>query len=140
MRTAGCLVGLTLLLAATGCARIVPPMTCSAGMGLPVIVFTLYFGESISGRRDLTDAEWQQFLDGTITPNLPNGYTHWDAQGAWMNPVTRKTIKEPTKVLAVALPVSEASLASVNRIREGYQSQFHQQIVGMTAGQACGTF
>jgi hypothetical protein len=54
--------------------------------------------------------------------------------------MARKTIKEPTKVLAVALPVSEASLAAVNRIRDAYQIQFHQQIVGMTAAQACGTF
>ncbi len=131
---------MALLLAAAGCARTVPPMTCAAGMGPPVIVFTLYFGELIGGRRDLTVAEWQQFLDGTITPNLPNGYTVWDALGAWMNPMTRKTIKEPTKVLAVALPVSEGSLASVNRIREEYQIQFRQQIVGMTAAQACGAF
>jgi hypothetical protein len=140
MRAAGGLFGLALLLAATGCARTVPPMTCAAGMGPPVIVFTLYFGESISGRRDLTDAEWQQFVDSTITPNLPNGYTLWNAHGAWMSPMTRKTIKEPTKVLAVALPVSEASLVSVNRIRDAYQIQFHQEIVGMTAAQACGAF
>ena len=140
MRKAGRLFGLAMLLAASGCARVVPPMTCAAGMGPPVIVFTLYFGESVGGRRDLTDAEWRQFLDGTVTPNLPNGYTVWDARGAWMNPMTRKTIKEATKVLAVALPVNEASLDTVNRIRDAYRIQFHQQIVGMTSAQACGAF
>ena len=115
-------------------------MSCAAGMGPPVIVFSLYFGESIPGRDDLTKAEWQHFLDATVTPYLPNGYTVWDANGAWMNPMTRKTIKEPTKILAVALPVSQASLDAVNQVREAYQVQFHQQIVGMTAAQACGAF
>jgi hypothetical protein len=32
------------------------------------------------------------------------------------------------------------SLAAINRIRTAYQIQFHQQLVGMTVGYACGTF
>ncbi len=103
-------------------------------------VFTLYFGQSVAGRPDVTDAEWDRFRDGTITPNLPDGYTVWDARGAWMNPRTRTTIKEPSKVLAVALPAGPAGLVAVNRVREAYQRDFHQQAVGLTSAEGCGAF
>ena len=109
-------------------------------MGPPVLVFTLFFGQSVAGRDNVTDNEWSAFLDDTVTINLPNGYTVIDANGAWMNPVTHMTIKEPTKVLVVALPFATGSLAIVNRIRTEYQVRFHQQLVGMTTGPACGAF
>ena len=105
-----------------------------------MLVFTLFFGKAISGRGDLTDQEWQSFLDDTITANLPNGYTVLDAQGAWINPVTRKTIKEATRIVVAALPDVRGSVASVNRVRTDYQVKFQQQLVGMTVEHACGAF
>ncbi|WP_158258675.1 DUF3574 domain-containing protein [Rhodopila globiformis] len=105
-----------------------------------MLVFNLFFGKSIPRRGDLTQAEWQQFLDDSVTVNLPNGYTVVDASGAWMDPTTRRTIKEASKLLIVALPVTPLSLAAVNRIRNEYQSRFRQQLVGMTVEPACGSF
>jgi hypothetical protein len=113
---------------------------CAPGLGAPVTVFTLFFGESIPARADLTPAEWQGFLDDTLTANLPNGYTVIDGRGAWMNPVTHKTIHEPTKIVIAALPDVPASLAAINRVRTTYQIRFHQQLVGMVTRAACGAF
>lgn len=103
-------------------------------------IFTLYLGTAIPNRYDLTDNEWRAFRDQTVTANLPNGYTVLDGSGGWMNPITRKTIKERTKVLIAALPETPDSLAAIERIRTAYQVNFHQQLVGMTVEQACGTF
>jgi Protein of unknown function (DUF3574) len=132
-----CIAGL-----AAGLAACMGPMapSCTPGMGQPVLVFSLFFGKSIPGRGDLTHAEWQQFLDDTVTVNLPNGYTVVDASGAWMNPTTRETIREASKLLIVALPVTPLSLAAVDRIRTAYQARFQQQLVGMTMEHACGSF
>jgi hypothetical protein len=113
---------------------------CAPGMGAPMTTFTLYLGKAISGRGDLTEKEWQSFLDDTVTADLPNGYTILDASGAWMNPITRKTINEASKVLIVALPETPDSLMAVNRIRRDYQIKFHQQLVGMTVERVCGAF
>jgi Protein of unknown function (DUF3574) len=132
-----CIVGLTASLNA--CAQS-GAHSCALGMGPPVLVFNLFFGKAIPGRKDLTETEWLQFLDDTVTVNLPNGYTVLDANGAWMNPITRKTTKEATKLLLVALPVTPGSLASVNRIRNEYQVRFQQQLVGTTVERACGAF
>ena len=109
-------------------------------MGHPVLVFSLFFGKSIPRRGELTDAEWRQFLDDTVTVALPNGYTVVDANGAWMNPMTHGAIRESSKLLMVALPVTPDSLAAVNRVRTEYQARFRQQLVGMTVEQACGSF
>jgi hypothetical protein len=113
---------------------------CAPGVGAPMTVFTLYLGTAIPGRGNLTETEWRSFLDDTVTADLPNGYTILDASGAWMNPITRKTIKEATKVLIAALPETPESLVAVDRIRRDYQLKFRQQLVGMTVEQVCGTF
>jgi hypothetical protein len=114
--------------------------SCPPELGAASTVFTLFFGQAIPARSELTDKEWQAFLDDTITVNLPNGYTLFDANGAWMNPMTHKTIREHTKVLIVALPNGPDSLTAVNRIRTAYQLKFHQQMVGMTVQHACAAF
>ena len=132
--TAACLIA-----SLGGCAT-QTSRTCPPGFGSPTTIFTLFLGESIPGRDDLTDKEWQAFLDTTVTANLPNGYTVFDAKGGWMNPATRVTIKENTKVLLVALPEGPDSLAAINRIRTAYQIKYRQQLVGMTVEQACGVF
>src|SRR3954447_1378860 len=74
---------------------------CTTALGPPVLVFNLFFGRTVPGRGDLSDAEWHDFLNRVVTPNLPNGYTVLDANGAWMNPITKKTIQERTKLLLV---------------------------------------
>jgi hypothetical protein len=103
-------------------------------------VFDLFFSRAVPARGDVTDREWRAFLDDTVTVNLPNGYTVHDGYGAWMNPVTHKTMRAATVILHVALPDTPDSLAAVNRIRTEYQIRFRQQLVGMTVTPACGTF
>jgi hypothetical protein len=122
-----------------GCTR--PTIAgCSPGFGHAMLVFDLFLGQSIPGRNDLTEPEWQAFLDDTVTVNLPNGYTVLDAAGAWMNPITHKTITDASRVIMVALPDVPDSLASVNRVRTEYQIRFHQEMVGLTVTPACGSF
>ncbi len=45
-------------------------------------IFTLYFGCSVAGRAEVSDKEWREFRDQVISPELPNGYTVLDGQGA----------------------------------------------------------
>ncbi len=105
-----------------------------------MLVFELFLGKAIRGRADLTEPEWIQFLDDTVTVNLPEGFTLFDAAGGWMDPVTHRTTREATKVLLAALPDTPASLEAVNRVRSAYQVRFRQQLVGMTVEHACGSF
>jgi hypothetical protein len=129
-----------LLLMIGGCTTSEPPPNCPAGAGSPMRVYELYFGRAITGRDDVSEVEWRAFRDQSITPNLPEGYTVLDGSGAWLNPQTHTTITEPTKILIAATPDTPASLAAIQRIRTDYEAAFHQQSVGMTSHQACGSF
>ena len=113
---------------------------CSAAQGAPMLVFDLFFGRSIHDQGEVSDRAWDEFLDQIVTPNLPNGYTVFDAAGAWLNPGTGHTVHEHTKVLLVALPDDAGSAAAIARIRHAYEVQFHQTLVGMTVASACGSF
>ena len=134
-----CFVAMCAVASLAGCAAHTAA-SCPPGSGSPVEVFTLFFGTAIPRRGDLTDQEWRTFLDTAVSANLPNGYSVFDANGGWTNPISHKTIKEGTKVLLVALPDVPASLAAINRVRVGYQIMFQQQMVGMTVENACGEF
>lgn len=133
------IMALCMIASVGGCAARTHP-ECAPALGPSVAVFTLFLGRSIPGRDDLTEQEWQAFLDTTVTSNLPNGYTVFDANGGWMNPITHRSIKEPTKVIVAALPEVPASLVAINRIRTAYKIRFAQQLVAMTVAQACGVF
>ena len=125
---------------------------CTAAFGTPALVFQLFFGRSIdplghplghaSGHAsgEVSDRDWDGFVDRVVTPALPDGFTVFDATGAWMNPHTGKTIQERTKVVVVALPDVPASAAAVQRIRTEYQADFHQELVGMTVAPGCASF
>jgi len=129
-----------LVLALAGCA---PPFGSEApacGAGTPMRVYGLYFGRTIAGAGEVTDRDWDRFREAAITPNLPNGYTVLDAEGAWAAPGTGRTIHERTKMLIVALPSGPAGMAAIERVRTEYRTQFHQQQVGMTIQPACASF
>jgi hypothetical protein len=113
---------------------------CPAGGGEAMRIYDLYFGRSVTGRAEVTEKEWRAFRDQIVTPALPNGYTVLDGQGAWMNPRSRATISETTKVLNVALPDEPGSMAIINRIRDAWQRRFHQYVVGMIVRTGCGSF
>ena len=105
-----------------------------------MLVYDLFFGRAAANRGGVTDAEWQTFLEDTLTANLPDGYTVLDGYGAWMNPQTQATVRERSTVIRVAVPDTPDSTAAVNRIRTEYQRRFNQQLVGMIAIPACGSF
>jgi hypothetical protein len=131
---------LLLLLALTGCVPPPDPGPPSCGAGTSMPVYSLYFGRSVPNGGTVADRDWDAFRESTITPNLPNGYTFLDAEGAWAAPGTGRTIHERTKMLIVALPPGPAGLAAIERVRSAYRTQFHQQQVGMTIQAACASF
>jgi hypothetical protein len=134
------LIGIPIWLAGLGGGAAPTPTNSGPRPGVPMNVFTLYLGEAISSRRDVTSQEWQSFRDEVVAVALPDGFTVIDANGAWMNQVTRRTTSEATKILIAALPDTPDNLAAINRIRSAYQVRFHQQLVGMTIEQACAEF
>lgn len=116
-----------------------PPAPCTHS-GASMLEYHLFFGRDIPGRSPLTDAEWADFAARVVTPNLPDGFTAFDAFGQWMNPASHRISAESTKVLIIAVPDTPASEAAIRAIEDAYKAEFHQQSVGTTVAPVCAAF
>jgi len=105
-----------------------------------MLEYHLFFGRNITGRPPVADTEWTDFAARVVTPNLPDGFTAFDAYGQWMDPVTRRISAEPTKVIIVAVPDAPASDRAIKAIEDAYKAEFHQQSVGVTVAAVCAAF
>lgn len=116
------------------------PPSCSHLGGVPMLEYHLFFGRDIQGRPPLTDGEWADFAARVVTPNLPDGFTAFDAAGQWQNPASHRIVREPTMVIIVAVPDTPASAAAIAAVEDAYKTQFHQQSVGTTVTPVCAAF
>jgi hypothetical protein len=105
-----------------------------------MVMASLFFGRSVPGRVDLSDAEWSSFVDDVIVPAFPAGFTAFDAEGAWRNPNSHHTSREHSKVLIVALPGARDDMPAIHTVQEAYKRRFHQKSVGLTVQDVCGAF
>ncbi len=60
----------------------------------------LFFGRNIAGGQEVSQREFQAFVDGVITPRFPNGLTIFDTNGQFLDS-TGRLIKEPAKVVTL---------------------------------------
>ncbi|MGD9618019.1 MAG: DUF3574 domain-containing protein [Alphaproteobacteria bacterium] len=132
--------GMTMLLAACGGH----PGNVDAGCILPgqrpMIVAELFFGRFIPGRAPLSEAEWRVFAAEIVTPNFPDGFTTYEAEGQWRNPATGTIAREPVKVLLVAALPGPDFAPRLSAVIEAYKTRFRQQSVGITTHQSCAAF
>lgn len=105
-----------------------------------MLVAELFFGRNIRGRAPLTEAEWRAFAAEIITPNFPDGFTVFDGDGQWQNPVTRKITHERAKTLLVAAKRTPDLAARLSAVIDAYRARFDQQSVGVITRNSCASF
>jgi len=98
----------------------------------------LYFGRSIPGGGQVSDENWQRFLDEEVTPRFPDGLTVQDASGQWRG--QGGIVREPSKRLVVVLPGTPGGEAKLAAIRTAYRTRFHQESVLLFETRGCGSF
>ena len=77
----------------------------------------------------MTDAEWETFLEDTVTPSFPDGLTVLDAAGQWRGS-DGVILKEQSKVLMVlAPPEGEEPTRLIDEISGEYKKRFEQESV-----------
>ena len=115
-------------------ARPEPTMTAIAPTTAPPIgdrfVRTeLFFGTDRPGP-DVTDAEFQRFVNRIVTPRFPDGLTQYDAQGQFRDSSGR-VVQERAKVIVLLYPEADAGVSSVRveQIRNVYEKSFDQESV-----------
>jgi hypothetical protein len=110
-----------ILLVISGCATTVPTQKS-------YLRTELYFGLSRHDAPDITDAQFQSFLDSIVTPRFPNGYTVIDAQGRWRD-ADGHIITEPSRMIILLHPDTPDDDRKINEIRDAYKRQFDQDSV-----------
>jgi hypothetical protein len=117
-----------------------PARACVLPSQTPMLIVTLYFGESITGRAPLTAVEWARFAAHSITPAFPDGFTVADGEGQWRDPASGQIIQENTKILTIAAPQTPSLAAKLTAVMNSYDKQFNQTSVGITTQEGCGAF
>ncbi len=86
----------------------------------------LYFGRDKNDGTQVSEDEWESFLDEFVTPRFPAGLTVLDAKGQWKN--KGKIIKESSKLLILLYPVNnrKSSNRKIEQIRNAYKKRFNQ--------------
>lgn len=88
----------------------------------------LYFGRNITGGGEVSEAEFQKFLDREITPRFPDGLTVYEANGQFFDS-TGTLIQEPSKVVSLIFEDTAENEAAIAQITQAYKQQFQQESV-----------
>jgi hypothetical protein len=105
-----------------------------------MLVAELFFGRKLKGGGFVTDAEWARFAADVVTPNFPDGFTAFDANGQWRNPQTGEIARDPTKVLVVAVKRSPELAGRLQAVIDAYKTRYRQQSVGIVTRDSCAAF
>lgn len=89
----------------------------------------LYFGAQKPDNTEVSDFDFQQFVDNSITPRFPDGLTLLTGRGQFRNS-QGQLVRETSRVLVLLYPpqLREAN-KNIQDIREEYKSAFSQESV-----------
>nr|RNJ67014.1 MAG: DUF3574 domain-containing protein [Leptolyngbya sp. IPPAS B-1204] len=93
-----------------------------------LIQVELFFGRNIAGVGEVSEEQFQAFVDQTITPKFPDGLTIFDANGQFLDS-TDTLIQEPAKVVSLILEDTQTNETAIDSIVESYIQQFQQESV-----------
>src|ERR687895_1379921 len=99
----------------------------------------LFFGLSRSNGPDVTEEEFQHFVDTEVTPRFPDGLTLLTGTGQFKDS-TGTIIQEGSKLLILLYPFNQKSNRAVEQIREAYKDTFQQESVLRVDEQSCVSF
>ena len=99
----------------------------------------LLFGLSRSDGPDITEEEFQTFIDQQVTPRFPEGLTLLAGNGQFQDS-TGNIIQEGSKLLILLYPFSKDRSALVDEVRAEYKIEFQQESVLRVDEHSCVSF
>jgi hypothetical protein len=108
-----------------GCAFVAPEVDAE-----PWVRTELFFGMDKPDGTEITDAEWQGFLDAEITSRFSDGLTVLSGAGQWQGE-DEEIVQERSKVVILLYPreaIGESN-AEIEQIRDAYEKTFQQESV-----------
>jgi Protein of unknown function (DUF3574) len=123
-----------------------PQQSCINSPSSRLFVRTeLFFGLSKPDRVQVTELEFQQFINREVTPRFPDGLTLLSGRGQFKDS-TNKIVKEPANLLILIYPQARLSPGKVEQnqkveqIRKAYKLAFQQESVLRSDELSCVSF
>jgi hypothetical protein len=90
----------------------------------------LYFGRNIPTGGEVSEEEWQKFVDEIVTPRFPDGLSILDADGQWRGK-DGSIAREESKVIVLLYPRKDRKTVNtkIEEIRAEYKKRFAQEAV-----------
>jgi hypothetical protein len=136
----GCLLGAILLSTAANTAGAQTLALVCHGAQRPGTIAELLFGRDIGGHLGVSEAAWRRFVAREIAPRFPDGLTVASASGQWRDRKSGKIVREPSKLVLIALPGNADDQARLDAVVAAYKREFRQQSVGFIVQSACVSF
>jgi hypothetical protein len=99
----------------------------------------LFFGLSRTGAPDISEPEFQNFVDTQVTTRFPDGLTLLSGKGQFRS-AAGSIVQEGSKLLILLYPFSTKSSNDIEQIRTQYKSMFQQESVLRTDEPTCVSF
>ncbi|WP_225413842.1 DUF3574 domain-containing protein [Stigmatella hybrida] len=110
---------------------------CDVGSAMQLT--ELFFGRDRVNAAPVSEAEWQGFVDTSITPRFQDGLTMFDANGQYLME-DGTLVRENSKVIILLHDGGAASSRDIDTIRKEYKQQFSQESVLRIDSSACVSF
>ena len=112
---------------------------CPDGMTEQTVV-ELLFGRNIGARTGVSEQAFRRFIDADVTPRFPDGFTVIDMSGQYRDTKRDRIIREPGKLILIALADETAGMTKVRELIDTYKRRFEQQSVGLITRRSCVSF
>ncbi len=91
----------------------------------------LYFGMSKPDGGEVSEADWEKFLDEDVTKRFPEGLTVLSGSGQYQDRANGQISKEKSKVIVILYAAKEKKTKNklIEEIRNIYKEKFKQQSV-----------
>jgi Protein of unknown function (DUF3574) len=99
----------------------------------------LFFGRN-SPSGEISEQDFQGFLDAVVTPLFPDGLTVIDGKGQFRASANSAIEKEAAKVLVLLYRFDKQESDKIEEIRSRYKSRFAQQSVLRVDEPVCASF
>lgn len=118
-------------------AALAPAPVCAVGNNLWVRE-QIYFGRNIGATGEVSDAQWERFLETEIMPRFTDGLTLVEAHGQWKSEAGR-IVRERSWLLVLYHPADVVVDRKVEEVVSAYKEAFQQEAVLRDRDMTCVT-
>jgi len=116
-----------------------PAVSCAPGE-TAMAELQLLLGRNIPKGGQVSNAAFRNFVEKTVVPAFPAGFTVSDAEGHYLHEGATDPIREPSKVITIIAPDTPETGARIATIAAAYKTRFAQDSVGIVRRPACASF